>query len=296
MMKYTFCQDIGGRKEQEDAVEVFESKNHLFMVLADGMGGHEGGAIASSILLETAKGYFSSHPELLYSPFKFFTSIIQESIYRLKEQYIDTTLDPNTTLVMALIVENTLYYCYIGDSRLYLFEKKKGLIFRTRDDSIPEILFQQKKITEEEISTHSEQNVLTKSLNMKSTDRPSLGKIKLSKSKEYRILLASDGLWAMIDAINIYKELFYSSNTLEVSTKNLLKIAKNRAGKHGDNISIATVVIERKHRYNFRILTSMILFILLLLGFVFYFLEKEPILIEEQNKNYHRPSKSWNTG
>jgi len=294
-MQYAFFSDIGGRDKQEDSVEIFESKNHLFMVLADGMGGHKGGEIASSTLLKVAKSYFSLHREMLYSPFEFFTSIINETQYRLKEKYIDTAFNPNTTLVMALIVDNILYYCYIGDSRLYLFEKKRGLIFRTRDDSVPEMLFQQKKIKEKEIDTHPQQNILTKSLGMESTDIASFGEIKLYKSKEYIALLASDGFWAMLSSKDIYRELFFSKKSLESSTKNLLNIAKNRGGKKGDNISIASTLIEKKS-YDFNIFIYIIISILLLIGVGFYFFDKDTDISKEQSPTKIVPTQSWDIG
>jgi len=294
-MQYTFYKDIGGRTKQEDSVGIFELENYLFIVLADGMGGHKGGEIASSTLVEVAKSYFHLHSEMFYSPFEFFTSIINETQYRLKERYIDTSFDPNTTFVMALIIDNILYYCHIGDSRLYIFEKRKGLIFRTRDDSVPEMLFQQKKIKEEEIDTHPQQNILTKSLSMKSTDTASFGEMKLSKSKEYIALLASDGLWAKIKPKEIYKELFYSKNSFEFSIKNLLNIAKDRGGENGDNISIASVVIEKKE-HSFGLFIYIIFSILLLFGFGLYFFDKEKSISKEQNRSNQILNQNWNIG
>jgi len=68
-MQYTFYKDIGGRKKQEDSVGIFELENYLFMVLADGMGGHKGGEIASSTLVEVAKSYFHLHLRLKFHIF-----------------------------------------------------------------------------------------------------------------------------------------------------------------------------------------------------------------------------------
>jgi len=265
MENYSFLKDIGGREEQQDSLAIFTLEKQIFMVVADGMGGHKGGAVASSTLLKIAENSFLFHNNSInHSPKEFFNKIIEDTKEALREKSYAQNIDPNTTVIFALIIKNTLHYAYIGDSRLYLFEKNKKLLYRTRDHSLPEMLFKDGKISEKEIATHPQQNVLTKAIGGDSMDIAEYGEIKLNPYKEYRILLASDGLWAMIKDEELYNELF-SENSIEISTKKLLNIAKYRGGKKSDNISIATLAIEKKSlKFIYYFLTF-----LLVIGLVF---------------------------
>ena len=298
-MEHSFLKDIGGRAEQQDSVSIFELEKQIFMVVADGMGGHLGGALASSTLLKIAERSFLFHNNSINnSPKEFFHNIIEETKKTLEEKYNTKNIDPNTTVIFALIINNTLHYAYIGDSRLYLFEKKKKLLFRTRDHSLPEMLFKNGQISEEEISTHPQQNILTKSIGIDSLDIAEYGEIKLNSYKEYRILLASDGLWAMIQDEELYNELF-SENSIEISTKKLLNIAKYRGGKKGDNISIATLAIEKK---SLKLLYYFLTFLLIIgLVFTLFSFNKESSSEDKNTSEINKTEKipatlSWETG
>ena len=268
-MSYTFIQDIGGRTEQQDSLAIFKLENQIFMVVADGMGGHEGGALASTTLINIAENHFLLKNRETENPNAFFSTIVEETRERLKMLSKDRNIDPNTTVIFALKKDNILHYAYIGDSRLYIFEKKKKLIFRTRDDSLPEMLFKNNQITEEEIATHPQQNVLTKSIGINSTDTLTFGEHKFDRDKEYRIMLASDGLWAMIKDEELYQELF-SEQTLKISSKKLLSMAKYRGGKEGDNISIATLNIDKNGYPRSYFIGASLFLVSVMLGFYFY--------------------------
>jgi len=270
-MNYSFLRNIGGREEQQDSVGIFQVKNKTFMIVADGMGGHKGGSLASSTLLNIAENDFLFNNNSISNPKKFFNTIIEKTQEELKAFSQGKSIDPCTTVVFALIIDYTLYYAYIGDSRLYLFEKSKRLIFRTRDHSLPEMLFQDNQINEEEIPTHPKQNVLTKYIGIDSIDKAEYGIIKLNRYKEYRILLASDGLWAMQKEDELYHELF-SENNIKVSTRKLLNVSKYRGGKDGDNISLATLSLKENNNSLRSYFLAFLLPLSLIIIYTFWFL------------------------
>jgi len=301
-MNYSFLKDIGGRAEQQDAVGIFTLEKQTFMVVADGMGGHDGGALASSTLLKIAENQFLFHNNsATKSPKEFFYLIIEKTQEELERLAHNRNIDPNTTVIFALIIKNTLYYAYIGDSRLYLFEEKNKLLFRTRDHSLPEMLFQNNKISEKEISTHPQQNVLTKSIGIDSLDKAEYGELKLNRFKNYQILLASDGLWAMISEDELYNELF-STNLIELTTKKLLNVAKHRGGENGDNISIATLAITRK-KFSLLYIIGASLLTTLIIGGIYFLFNNTPTIESKNEKNHTDENKTeivdtirWTTG
>ena len=203
------------------------------LVLADGMGGHLGGAIAAKILVELAKREFYSNKVFNKD---FFENIIintSKEILAYKNQNEQT--DPHTTAVIAVITNEDIYYAHIGDSRLYLFNNTK-LIKRTKDHSVVQMLFSMGEISEEEMATHPDQNKLLKNIssNMKSS-KISYSTCKINEFEN--VILCSDGFWEFVKEEEMISAL-NSKNSKEEFGK-LINLAKNRANEKSDNISLA---------------------------------------------------------
>ncbi len=230
--------DIGGRSEQQDSVVIVQDGNDLLISLADGMGGHSGGARASSIFTNISQVYFEN--KSYENPQIFFQDIITHSEEEIKFYAKQSGEDPHTTATLALIKDEYIHFANIGDSRVYIFDRVE-LQKRTRDHSVPEMLLQMGEITEEQIATHPDQNKLTKSLGPNSNEMPNYYSYKLNKNKDYIILLCSDGFWEYVEEQEMIHFIFGSE--LNIALNNMVQIAKKRGGNYGDNISVAVATL-----------------------------------------------------
>ena len=163
--------DVGKAREiNEDSYYVPQNDSDLqIFIVADGMGGYNGGEIASSLAIKTAKNYietnFISTPkdresmqELIKSSMQYANMVVYEKSKENKE------LDGmGTTLEVCLLYEGRLYLGHIGDSRIY---RIRNHIIRklTNDHSYVETLVKDGKITKEEAKTHPKKNMLMKAL------------------------------------------------------------------------------------------------------------------------------------
>lgn len=233
--------NIGAREYQEDSVDIIERDKDTLFVLGDGMGGHTGGSIASKTLISVAREAFI---ELNYEyPQKFFDDIVTISHKKIKEYAQQSGEDPHSTVAFALVIENTLHYANIGDSRVYIFDEY-GLVTRTRDHSIPEMLFQMGEIKEDEMATHPDQNRITRSLGPDKLTKVTYRDFYFQSDKSYMILLCSDGFWEYISEYEMAKLSNLESNEIERELDELIILINQRAGDRADNISVAVGKID----------------------------------------------------
>ena len=239
-MKYNYLLNIGAREEQQDSCIILENNYSVFLVLADGMGGHHGGAMASQALIREASNIYNNKNEVIQNIEEFFQDIVNNTIQKLNDKIKeDKNLDPHTTCVFALIQNDMLYYGYIGDSRLYFFENNK-FVKRTKDHSVTQMLLNMGEISEDEIATHPDQNKLLKSIGVNKDIKITFDKISLKDN--FTVLICSDGFWEYISTDEMEKYLF--SMNINKAYKTMINLALQRGGKNGDNISIATCMSQ----------------------------------------------------
>lgn len=237
-MKFSIFQSSrqGGRKYNQDRLAYSYSRDALLMVVADGMGGHFHGEIASQIAVQFLVENFQKQaaPALKY-PFRFLIDTINQAHEAIGDYVLAHGLSehPRTTCVACVVQGNHAYWAHVGDTRLYLFHGGK-LASRTRDHSLVQQLFERGKITEEEMLTHPERNKVYSCLG-----GPIPPDIELSRKMPLRegdtLLLCSDGLWGLLSTDEIASIL----NTYPIATAvpELLDHAELRGGEEGDNLS-----------------------------------------------------------
>ena len=241
--------DIGARDYQEDSVDIIENGQDTLFVLGDGMGGHTGGSMASETLIDVAREAFN---DLDYEePQKFFDDVVSIAHRKIKVYAKKSGEDPNSTVAFALVTGNTLHYANIGDSRVYIFDEY-GLVTRTRDHSIPEMLFQMGEIKEEEMATHPDQNRITRSLGPHKLTNTTYRDFYFQSDKSYMILLCSDGFWEYISEHEMSKLFNIDAEEIEDKLEELMLLINQRAGARADNISVAIgkIDIERESHEN----------------------------------------------
>jgi len=233
--------NIGKRAEQQDNLGYFQDENKSFLVVADGMGGHKGGEMASSTLLEESEKLFKEYSNKRIDDVEdFFQTIVthtSESLAKKVEAH-EGYIDPHTTVAFALIQDGKVFVGNIGDSRVYIFNEGH-FVKRSKDHSVVEYLFDIGKIKEEEMATHPDQNKLLRSINAKEASEISFFEVELGVN--FAVLVCSDGFWEGVSKETMQKKLFLEIE-LKKSLEKMVDIALKSGGKKCDNISVVACV------------------------------------------------------
>lgn len=243
-MKSFFITDPGiVRSHNEDSVIIVKNMmDEMMMIVADGMGGHRAGEIASGIAV--------SH---LGDRFRALSSIgskldainwLDENVAIINAEIIKYAnsnpecLGMGTTLVVAILTDEFLIFGNVGDSSGFVL--KNGKLHKvTKDHTLVNVLVESGELTEEEALNHPKKNVLMRALGV--SDKQELDKFSVETDID-AILLASDGLTNMLSTEQL--EHILNDNELDIETKlhKLIKKCNSRGGT--DNISIAYLVKE----------------------------------------------------
>lgn len=235
----------GARTSNQDRVAIVERNNALLMVLADGLGGHAGGHIASDIAAKWATQAFRMvKTPLITRPSTFLALTILQAhnniIHYTKSRYPD--MSPRTTLVMCLIQDGYAYWAHVGDSRLYHFRNDK-LLTRTLDHSAVETMRQKGLIDEQEMVTHPHKGHVTRCLGSSQKPVITLGKETKLENGD-KILLCSDGIWEALSNSELVDYL--NNESLDIGVEEMLHMAEEKMQKACDNISAIAMVWEQK--------------------------------------------------
>jgi PPM family protein phosphatase len=256
---------IGGRNEQQDSVTTFSNgKTHL-LVVADGMGGHKGGSLASTIVLLSAQNAWKKYQQgkKVTAPDQFLQYICELAHHNINKLGKKHQISPRSTCVLVYIDGKQAWWTHIGDSRLYHFSSKK-LLYRTRDHSVVQLLVDLGRITEEEMATHPDQGRLLKGLGGDEPIKPEFGKASLHAGDS--LVLCSDGFWEHVSPQQMLERLLQTDFPLKKRVKRLVKDVLDAGGAKGDNIAVAVAQLQGKKSLNPLIYVVLGLIIALLLG------------------------------
>ena len=173
----------------------------LYMV-ADGMGGHKNGEIASELAIRTIAGTVLTE---IYTPLMSldpqpgelsFREVLHNGIEQANSEIITKSYGGGTTITAVLIVGNQMTIAHVGDSRVYSVDKNGSMEALTRDHSLVKRLQELGQITPEEAAVHPQRNVLYRALGQGEPFEPEI--ISTQRPESGSLLVCSDGLWSIV--------------------------------------------------------------------------------------------------
>ncbi|MCR5788108.1 MAG: Stp1/IreP family PP2C-type Ser/Thr phosphatase [Bacilli bacterium] len=243
-MRSFYLTDVGRvRSHNEDSVTILKNQaNEYLMVVADGMGGHRKGEVASSLVVTFLGKRFTEMGTLgtKIDAINWLKNILDE-MNQLIIDYGNTHIDSSglgTTVVIALVTNEFLIIGNVGDSSGYVIKNNK-LHKVTRPHTLVNLLVEAGDLTEEEARNHPKKNVLLKALGSGEKAEPDVLDVDNDCDA---VMLCSDGLTNMLTDEQIEKVLL--DDTLELEEKIIKLIRKSNVRGGVDNVSIA--YLERK--------------------------------------------------
>jgi serine/threonine protein phosphatase PrpC len=234
------AQHIGDRHEQQDRAAVFPHSRHkgmLMAVLADGMGGHSGGAMAAEQVMMKARENFESYAPSVETPEELLRSVVEEAHVVIKLTRFTTEQDPHSTACVLLMQSGRADWAHCGDSRIYHFRNDKRVAC-SQDHSLVGELIRQGRLDDEGAKTHPQRNLLLHCLGAQK--EPVIdygGTTELTDGDSF--LVCSDGLWAYFSDEEIGGVL--SVYSAREAAELFVKRARERGRPTGDNVSLIII-------------------------------------------------------
>ena len=245
-MEYSYLTDPGKiRDHNEDSVTIVKNESgEILLAVADGMGGHKGGEIASSIAITNIGKRFLNTSTVgnKEDAIRFIKEIVSEAnvlLYKYTKENPESS-GMGTTIVLSLLTDKFLLFGNIGDSSGFVI--KEGKLYKiTEDHTLVNLLVKSGELTKEEAKDHPRKNVLMRALGANMDVEMDIFDIETSVDG---IFLCSDGLTNMLDFQQIERVL-NSTLTIDEKLQKLILKANNRGGN--DNISVAYLTKEVKN-------------------------------------------------
>lgn len=248
-MEYKILSDIGNiRKLNEDFcggdIILINDEQIGIFVIADGMGGHKKGEIASKLAVENLLYFLKKNlaKSDFLDEFKI-NSILKEAYNYANAIVYRTSIHEEecngmgTTLTSAIIYKDNLFIANVGDSRCYLF-RNENLKKITNDNSLIQELIEKGVITEKESLNHPQRNVITRAVGTDEYIKIDFYRENIAKND--RILLTTDGLTNEV-SVDLIKEILHKNIDLDLCCSELVSSANKNGGR--DNISVICISI-----------------------------------------------------
>lgn len=234
--------DVGKtRNMNQDYIYISNEEDSIKLyVLADGMGGYNGGEIASRLAVESVKSYVKNYFPSIQLDRESILEFLKETIeYANKVVYDKSKEDESleemgTTLEICLICNNKVFIAHIGDSRVYRI-RKNFMRKLTTDHSYVEKLVKDGTITREQAYTHPKKNMLMQALGCELKIEPEI--MVKGFLKDDILLICSDGLTNMVSENEIY-------GIIRTNIEKANEVLISRANENGGLDNVSVIIIE----------------------------------------------------
>lgn len=234
------AQHQGDRKEQQDRAALFphpKGRGVALAVVADGMGGHTGGALAAQQVIHTCCNNVEQFSARSESSPGLIAASLAEAHMLIKASRLMNEKDPHSTAVILVLQPGKACWAHCGDSRLYRFRGAQPL-FRSTDHSYVEQLVADGKITRQQALVHPNRNVLMTSLGGQETPKIDFGQAQDLRAGD-SFLLCSDGLWEYFGEAELAAVV--ARHGARQACEMLIDGARSRAQGQGDNVSLVVL-------------------------------------------------------
>ena len=238
-MEISILTDVGQRRtNNQDYANQYKNKAGKSMVfLADGMGGHRAGNIASEMAVtDLGAAWVATEISTINEVREWFAEYLEkenQQIHRIGQD--EEHKGMGTTLEAVAIIDDQVLFAHVGDSRIGLV--RNGEYHQmTSDHSLVNALLKAGQITEEEAAHHPQRNIITQSIGQKDELQPDFGMVTVEAGDF--IVINSDGLTNMISGDEI-RDIVVSDLSIEEKAKTLVRFANNAGGL--DNITVVLI-------------------------------------------------------
>jgi PPM family protein phosphatase len=230
----------GGRKNNEDFCSFHSHSNGNVWVVADGMGGHHGGEIASKLAVESIKDSFIQNPKVQEENMRSLITQANQAILEQQQSHVDLQ-NMQTTVVMLATSGDSCVTAHVGDTRCYRLKNGK-IVNQTKDHSVVQILVNQGEIGEKEMRHHEDRNKVLRSLGNQEMVRPTIHVFEEVVGIGDAFLLCSDGFWEYVWEAEMEVDYYKSSNPSEWLKRMESRLLNRATGTHDNYTAIAVFV------------------------------------------------------
>ncbi len=237
--------DIGKvRDTNQDSYAIIRfDEQHAALIVCDGMGGANGGNIASQTAVEVIGSHLKEAFDPAFSDMQI-EKLLDTAIHKAniavfdKAQSDQTLAGMGTTVVTVILCKDRAYIAHAGDSRAYLLPKDGGLKQLTKDHSIVQQMLESGQITQREAEHHPKRNVITRALGVGEALKIDMQQSAVQSGEKF--MLCSDGLTNFVPALQMQAVL--SENSPKEACSQLVAMANENGG--GDNITVVIAALE----------------------------------------------------